>query len=246
MMARNSLLISLWLSLSACSHSYLLKAKKNSLVIDQVNVLAVAYHRPEYAPADEDDFSYKNRELSCQLPSDFLKDLKSKQSAIFECLNSIGDIGLTYYYVPENQPFLEIDANDRANPECALKQLSKIPLPREIYFMGRDTTMETKGEPLGCYSISFSVKTNQVMSTESKVAKKKIKLPVYTGRDLLTTSDLYLWYMTSVFNILKADEKALGKWWAVPVPETTCRACFHGDALFNDKYSGKIKPVFWP
>jgi hypothetical protein len=235
-------------SMGACSHSsYLLKAKKNSVRIESVNVLAVSYHRPEYPPAEQDDFSHQSRQLECQHPRKFWKPFQQNESAIIECLNSIGDVGLAYRFVSEVQPYLEVDEDPlHPNPECIRKLLPKIPLPREVYFLGREANMDWTNQPMHCYSSSFNVRSGQVLSTDSKTRIQKILLPALANRELKNSADLHFWLMSSIFNMLKSDEQAKGILWALPVPDAVCRTCFKDDPLFNEKYSGKVKPVFWP
>jgi hypothetical protein len=232
--------------MTGCSHSYLLRDKKNSVAIREVNVLAVAYHRPDYPPAEADDFSHRDRQLSCQLSSAFWNPLTANHREIMECLNGTGEALLKYRLVSDPQPYLEIDAQEKKNPECAVRLLSRIPLPREIYFLGIQQNGDHLKNRMGCYSSSLNVLSGMAFSTQAPKKIKTIFIPAVADRPLKNQNDLQLWLMTSVFNMLKADELAAGTLWALPVPEAVCRTCFQADRLFNDKNSGAIQPVFWP
>jgi hypothetical protein len=234
-------------SISGCSHSYLLKSKKNSVKIVRVNVLGVAYHRPDYPAAEAEDFSNKNRQLDCQLPAPFWSGIDQQWNDIQTCLNGVGNVRLKYRFIADVQPYLEVDQDTKVkNPECIEKFIPKIPLPREIYFMGRDANMNRTYERLNCYSASFNSRSGAVFSTPSKTKVFKVQFPALANRPLKSKADFHYWLMNVVFNLMKSDEEAKGVLWALPVPEEVCRTCFKDDPLFNDKYSGKIRPVFWP
>ena len=243
---RNIISLILLIAISSCSRSYMVKTDTTKMVVEQVNVFAVAYRRPDYRPADQDDFTLKNKELDCKLPEELWKDLIQDQGKVEECLNSIENGKATYFYVPDAQPYLEIDPKEETNPKCLLTALPKLPLPREIYYLGRDKEKVLSNDRQECFSSSFSVNTNQVMKTPIGFLKKKISIPFPVDRALKNAHDLSLWLMVTTFTILKGDDKAGGQLLATPVPDSLCRACFKRDALFDDQYSGKIKPVFWP
>ena len=232
--------------LSSCTRSYMVKSESTKINVEQVNVLSVGYHRPEYAPADHDDFNNKNRELSCEHPESLWKDLVKNHSSVRECLNSIENGNAIYFYVPATQPYLELDLEEEKNPECLKTVLPKILLPREIYYTGRQKGQTLDEDPLECFSSSFSVDTNQLMLTPTSFLKKKIVIPFPMRRSLTKSQDLTMWLTVTTFTILKSDEKAEGHLLATPVPESVCKACFKYDAYFEDKFSRKMKPVFWP
>ncbi len=242
-----TLLVLLFLFAQSCSHSYVQKAKKNSIAIRSVNLLAVAYHRPDYPPAREDDFSRKDRKLECSLSADFWKEITDQHQSVNSCLNDAGFVGLTYRLVMETLPYLEVDQNEKKNPDCVKKLLPKIPLPREIYFLGTEALPDPNNRSrMGCYSVGFNVLSGLVFSTHSPTKVNRILFPALADRPLKSKQDLQLWLMTTVFSILKADEQAQGKLWALPVPDAVCRSCFQADPRFNEKNSGEFEPVFWP
>jgi len=232
---------------SSCGRSYMVKGSSTKAVMEQVNVMAVSYFRPDYEPVDHDDFKNKARELSCQAPSELWADLVKNQKNIIDCVNSIqDDAKAVYFYVPANQPYLELDQEEEKNPKCLKTALPKILLPREIYYLGKKKSREGDEEAQECYSSSFSTKTNQVMKTEISFFKKKIVIPFPLDRQLNNVRDLTMWMIVNTFSILKSDEQAGAQLLATSVPEMVCRACFKNDALFDDKLTGKLKPVFWP
>jgi len=232
--------------LSSCTRSYMVKTESTKFNVEQVNVLSVAYHRPDYAPAEHDDFKNKSRVLSCEHPESLWINLVKNEVKIRECLNSIDDAKAVYFYVPANQPYLELDLEEEKNPSCLKLALPKILLPREIYYTGNQEGQTLDEDPLECFSSSFSIDTNQLMLTPTGFLKKKIVIPFPLDRTLKKSQDLTMWLLVTTFTILKSDEKAGGKLLASPVPESVCKACFKHDALFDDKFSRKIKPVFWP
>jgi len=230
----------------ACTRSYMVKSDSTNIAVEQVNVLAVEYHRPNYETPDHDDFKVKNRKIDCMVADELWKDLVLNQVKVRECLNSLEDGTATYFYVPNAQPHLELDLEEEKNHQCLNSVLSKIPLPREIYYLGKQANHTLDEDPLECFSSSFSTTTNQLAMTPTGFLKKKIVLEFPIDRPLKNIRDLSMWLMVTTFTILKSDEKAEGKLLATPVPESVCRACFKRDALFDDKLNRKLKPVFWP
>jgi hypothetical protein len=230
----------------SCTRTYMVKTDSTQSVVEQVNVLAVAYHRPSYEPAMHDDFKVKNRNLACQHANEIWSESVRNYSKVNECLNSIQDGNATYFYVPAVQPYLELDIEEEKNPKCLKEVLKQIPLPREIYYLGYKESGSLDRNEQECYSTSFGIDTNQLMKIPTGFLKKKIELPFPLSRSLKTANDLSLWLMVTTFTILMSDEQADGRLWATPVPESVCRQCFKHDALFDDKRSGKIRPVFWP
>ena len=233
-------------SLPSCVRSYMVKTETTKAVVEKVNVLAVEYYRPDFVPAKQEDFSHKNRKLECITPAELWKETIQKPDPIKNCLNELQDGYATYFYVPANQPYLELDMEEETNPKCLKESLPKIPLPREIYFLGQELGQTIDDLSLRCFSTSFSTNTNLFMLMENKYLKKKIKIPFPLSRQLKNNQDLMFWLVVNAFVILKSDEKAEGKLLATPVPDDICHSCFKNDALFDDKYSHRLKPVFWP
>ena len=232
---------------NGCVRSYMVKTNSTKAQIEQVNVMAVEYFRPDYDPAEHDDFKNKARELKCETPQELWVDILKSQKAVLDCVNSIKeDTKAVYFYVPATQPYLQIDAEEEKNPKCLIKDLAKIPLPREIYYLGKKKSDDLDEEPQECYSSSFSTKTNEFMKTTNTYLKKKIVIQFPLDRKLNNSRDLSMWLMVNTFSILKSDEQAEGHLIATSVPESVCRVCFKNDALFDDKFTRKLKPVFWP
>jgi len=240
-------LVVLLLLFAGCSRSYMVKTNSTKAVIEQVNVMAVEYFRPDYDPPDHDDFKNKDRELKCQLPQELWADILKNEKEALECLNSIKEESkAVYFYVPATQPYLELDVEEEKNPKCLKQELPKIPLPREIYYLAKKKSADPDNEPQECYSSSFSTKTNQLFKTEISFLKKKIVIPFPLDRHLKNARDLSMWLLVNTFSILKSDEQAGGHLIATVVPDGVCRPCFKNDALFEDKSAGRLKPVFWP
>lgn len=243
---RKIFILLLFFSIISCTRSYMVKTDYTKMHVGQVDILAVAYHRPNYSPSERDDFKVKNRELDCQLPQELWKDQMKDQEKVRECLNSIENGKITYFFVPETQPYLELDQEEETNPKCLKEILPKIPLPREIYYLGLQDGKNADEDILECFSSSFSVSTNQIMMTPTRFLKKKIQIPFPLDRSLKSARDVSIWLMVTTFTILKSDDKAGGQLWGSQVPDSLCRTCFKNDALFDDKYARRIKPVFWP
>lgn len=240
------LLVVLLLPMLSCTRTYMVKTDTTKAIVQEVNVIAVSYRRPDFAPADPEDFSNKNRPFECMPSNQLWKDAFANQKNILECLNSIEEAKAIYLYVPDVQPYLEFDVEEETNPKCLKAVLPKIPLPREIYYLGREEGKAYDQEPQSCYSSSFSTKTNEMMKTPTGFLKKKISLPFPLDRKLKTTNDLAMWLIVTTFSILKSDDQADRKIVGKLVPDYICKACFKHDAFFDDKYSGRMKPVFWP
>ena len=241
-----SVLALLVISIFSCTTTHVVKTKSTRVNIGKVNLIAVSFRRPETPVAETDDFTPGKQELDCMSASDLWKDQRSRAAEVNECLNAGENDHASYFYMAGPQPYLQIDTDDQKAPACLKKVLPKIELPREVYYLADQTGSEFLQESQGCYSSSFSSRTNELMKTQSKWLKKRIQIPVSPNRKLKNWNDLSLWLMVTTFDVLKSDEQTQKKLWGAPVPELICRACFKHDALFEDKFKGKIKPVFWP
>jgi hypothetical protein len=240
------LILALGFLFSHCASSVVLKTKSTRSRIDQVNLLAVHYRRPEFSVAEQGYLLKEDQPVDCLSPAELWKDLKDHSAEVMECLNSLQDEVATYFYVSDLNPRLELDENGQKVPDCLKKTLSKIPLPREIYYLADQQDSEFHSEFQGCYSSSFSTRTNHLLKTPTSWLKKRIQLPLSSDRKLNQSNDLLVWLMVTTFNLLKSDDQVKGNLWGAPVPDLVCKACFKNDALFEDKFHGKIKPVFWP
>lgn len=232
--------------LQSCSTTVVLKTKSTNRFIEKVNLLAVRYRRPDFPVAEQGYLLKNNQSIECLSSSELWKDLRDRSSEVIACLNSLGDESVNYFYVIDQNPHLELDEKDPHASDCLKKSLSRIVLPREVYYLADQEGSEVYSESQGCYSSSFSTRTNELLKTSTTWLKKRIQLPLSSDRTLKDSNDLLLWLMVTTFNVLKSDEQARGSLWGAPVPELICKACFKNDALFEDKWRGKIKPVFWP
>lgn len=212
--------------------------------IYQVNLIAVQYFNPAYAPAEHDDFTQKMTKLECQTPSRFYQKLISSISSkeLLQCLNSIESGTALYNFSFQSQPRLILDPDEPDQPVCLKKLLPELPLPREIYFLGRQ---EIK-EPLQCYSASFNTQANKILDADFLSRKLNFMLSFPISRELKNDRDLLIWLMVTTFDLLSRGLDGGGKQiHADVVPEQLCRQCFENDPYFEDKKSEKIPPALW-
>ena len=218
-----------------------------------VALSSVQFHRPDYPPAEHDDFSNQGRALNCESPSRIWAELlkTGNDSEMIGCLNSLETGEAKYLYVSDIKPYLMLNKDEKNQPECLLKTLSTIPLPREIYFLGstqsnlNDQDEPTPKEDLSCFSISFDTKANQVMDAKLRYPRSYVNFKFPLSRKLKNEKDLQLWLLTSVLSIFNQDRSS----WSAKaslVPDATCKQCFQKDLLFNDKKKHKLDPLEWP
>jgi hypothetical protein len=230
--------------LSSCASSYLKKTDSTNQAVRQVALSAVQYYRPDFEPAETDDFSHKSRVLSCIPPQGLYSDLLegSSTAGIVECLNSLGpQDSVRYRFQSKTQPYFDLDPLDTETPACITQTLPQIILPREIYFLGK----RSEGDRLECFSTSFSTKANQILDAELRLNRFTVQINFPLPRKLKDARDLKLWLITTIFSVLNEgkEEFALP---ASAVPDSVCNACFAHDLNFIDKKNGKIDAVLWP
>ncbi len=241
-----SVLVLSWFQL-ACVSSHIKVTAVTTKQVKAVALTAIQFNRPDYEPADQDDFTHQARNLNCvppeQLWSEFLEPSHAK--LIMNCLNSLESGVGRYLYIPKTQPYLELNADViKRQPECLLKTLKTIPLPREIYFLGKEAGTEPESE-LECYSASFSTKTNRVLDAELRYARINVNFEFPLSRKLMNEKDLQIWLETKLLGILNQNENDF-MIRASLVPDLTCTQCFKNDALFLDKKKHKLNSVEWP
>jgi hypothetical protein len=233
------------LGISSCSSS----AIKSTLATDQkivaINLLAVRFFRPNYPVASIDDFSRSDRKLSCTTSTAlWANELGAEKSeALINCLNSLKETA-HYLYIPKAEPFLEIDPLKKEKELCIYKLLPTLPLPREIYFLGKlrgRVEQET-------FAMSFDTKANQMADIELRTPRFEVKFIFPLSRKLHGPQDLNLWLLTSTLDLFRKQNQSesQGELYASIVPTLVADRCFQDDSLFNDKREGKIPPVYWP
>ena len=228
---------------SSCSVSPLKKSKSTDQRIQQFNLLAVRFSRPDFAVPELDDFSSTNRQLACSTPHALWSTLLEDSSAkpLIACINSIGRTKVEtahYLYVSKAMPYLEPNAAEKEGPPCLYRLLPKIILPREVYFLAKATDQVDQQ----CYAMSFDSKANQLFDAELRAPRFEVDFHFPLLRKLQSSQDLEIWLLVSVLSLFE-EEKAYR---ASIVPEVLEQKCFASDPLFPDKRSGKIPGVFWP
>ena len=223
----------------SCSSHYLKKTRSTDQRVSEINLEAVRFFRPSFEVADWDDFTLHNRELSCETPQSLWKDFLVGDQAMLltECLNSISSGVAHYLYQSKTKPVLELDPLEKDQPECLKKNLMSIPLPREVYFLGKNET-----DTQDVFAMSFDTKANRVLDAELRVPRFQVLLTFPLSRKLKSGDDLELWLLITVLSLFKEEGKIV----ASNVPELTWKQCFKDDPHFLDKKSGRIPALFWP
>ncbi len=229
--------------LASCSASVIKKTKATDQKIDAFNLLSVRFSRPDYAVANLDDFSEKSRTLNCVSPHELWKEWldSQKTQSLIECLNSAGrtEVATAHYlFIPKTQPYLELNSAKKDGPACLYRLLPRIPLPREIYFLGKTEILREQQ----CYAMSFDTKANQLLDAELRAPRFEVDLQFPLLRKLKSSQDLEIWLLVSTLSLFEQEKEFRASF----VPELLEQKCFRGDPLFRDKKSGKIPPVFWP
>ena len=227
-------LLTIFLFLTACSSTQVKHTKYTQSSIRQIDLLAVQYFAPSYEASDLDEENEKIQKISCEAPSQYYpKFYKSSSPELIQCLSSIQTGAAQYRFSFQAQPRLEIDADESTQPDCLKKLLPVIPLPRELYFLGRTQAKES----LDCYSSSFNTHSIRAL---------KVRVPFPLSRPLKTERDLLIWFMVTTFDLLSQADDAGGKLVrAGVVPEMTCKSCFSNDLYFEEKKSERMAPVYW-
>jgi hypothetical protein len=241
---RICIVVALTFFAGGCASSYLKKTNSTNQAVKLIALSAVEFYRPDFAPADTDDFTHHSRELKCEAPQTLYAELLAKAVApsIIECLNSLGaNDSVRYRFQSKTNPYLDMDPLDSDNPACLVAVLPQINLPREIYFLGKTSVQDS----LSCYASSFSTTTNQFLDAEIRLARFKVQINFPLARKLKDARDLKIWLITSVLSVLNEgkDEFSIP---ASAVPDSVCNACFAHDEHFIDKKTGKIDAVLWP
>ncbi|MBC7397648.1 MAG: hypothetical protein H7333_09420 [Bdellovibrionales bacterium] len=244
---RCELILLFLFALSACSASAIKKSPSTDQVIQSFNLLSVRFSRPEYAVADPDDFSEKERSLHCESTHQLWKKWLEGTIAqnLIKCINEAGRIQVAtahYLFVPKTQPYLEVNKFNQEGPACLYRLLPRLPLPREIYFLGKASGRADLQAGQQCYAMSFNTKANQVLDTELRSPRFEVDFHFPLVRKLKSSQDLEIWLLVSTLSLFEEEQVFR----ASVVPDQMEAACFQNDPLFYDKKSGKIPPVFWP
>ena len=229
--------------IDSCSSTQIKHTMHTRSFIDQVNLVAVQYFTPSYLPSEHDDFKKKMEKLDCRAPSEFYQKLYNSLTAkeLIQCLNSIESGQAQYIFSFQAQPKLDVDP-DENQPDCLKKLLPSIPLPREIYFLGK---VDPK-QALECYSASFNTEQGSLMGTGILTKKLKFQIPFPLSRELKSDRDLLIWLMVTTLDLMSQGLDGGGKQiHADVVPDSTCRQCFGKDPLFDAKKSEKIPASMW-
>jgi hypothetical protein len=156
--------------------------------------------------------------------------------------------------VPE--PYLELQDPEDA-PECIRNLLSKIPVPREIFYqalptnlpqaksaVGTDRPTKDVGPYYDCYAASLDLEADQVMGVKVSKAKWDLVIEFPLKKIALRTDEealrVYLgWAIMPFFNKEKGE-------WTVPskyVPDHICKMCMGEERMLK---TGDPLPLLWP
>lgn len=196
--------------------------KKHEHAVTQIVPYNMRFRRPVFIAADSDagpggeDYlsnPLPSENFDCDKPDVLLKEIDLK--AARECLNSVPatvmkegqEIALSkkadYFLKRQTQSYLELipaisEENPELNtPECFKTALSKIPVPREIFFQATSPQGEaTTQEPL-CYASRLIGDKDQVLGRKIPMAKVMVTLQLPLPKPL-TNDDETIRYLTAV------------------------------------------------
>ncbi len=232
------------LGVLSCTTPHVYETTHTKIQIDAINLMAVEYFAPEYDPSNPDDFSKKDHELKCDWPGSFYKNLfgPGRGKIMVDCLNSLKDGVAHYSFSYQAKPELVLDPDEEKQPACLKAALPVIPIPREVYFLGRDA----RTEEWGCYASSFNVRQKKPLDIEFLKKNLRIDIRFPMPRALKGEKDLQLWLLYSTLDLLSHFNQGQKTVRADIVPEQTCGQCFQNDPLFEEKMTHRIPPVVWP
>jgi hypothetical protein len=180
-----------------------------------------------------------DEKLDCQTVSSFLSAQGSGQK-LRACLSSIHDsVQVTYRLMRDAQPVLVLQKEENT-PPCLLETLPKLPLPRELVYVGA-VYEESRFHPGYCYSSRIDLEADRVMGF--KVPKGRefltLKFPLSTKLDSQVQLNRLLgaWVLSPFWNP-EVDGIA-----AKMMPDHLCRQCMAQGWDFRKDL--KTSPV-WP
>ena len=240
---------------------------KNTYAIRQLAPALLYVRRPLSVPASASaspgGYDYSGHpapagKMDCQetrsLAAGF--DLRAFRSCIAE-VNKAGEKPRFRFRLQRvDQPYLELRNPDDA-PECIRKLLSKIPVPREIFYQalppvlpsrqagagtavaGRDT-----GPYYDCFAASVDLEADEIMGSKVHMAKWELEIQFPLKSLALRTDEealrLYLgWAIMPFFGKEKGE-------WNVPskfVPFHICKMCMDEARMLK---TGDPLPLLWP
>lgn len=183
-------------------------------------------------------------------------DLKSLRACFATVNQSPEHPTLRYRLQRVPQPFFELQKPDDA-PECIRTLLSKIPVPREIFFQGLPTKLpqgqagageERVGQDTGpyydCYAASLDLTADEVMGVKVSKAKLDLEIEFPLKRLVLRTDEealrVYLgWSIAPFFSQEKGEIAVPAKY----VPPHICKLCMTEQRMLK---TGDPLPLLWP
>lgn len=236
-------------SVSGCAKKVKGDTSANDVLMRKVKKLIVSsvhFRRPEGAGADltagpgGEDYRAKplpNEKLDCQTQKEFFKDTNTQE--LRTCLVGLTDpLVLTFNLVRNFRPYWELVEDPKIPvPDCVKATLSKIPLPREIFFQSNVENF------LSCYSARLNLEADEFLYVKVPRAQMQMQIkipfePALTGfsPEEAMQRVLFSWVMTPFW---ENPEHYLN---AKILPEGMCKACMGEKAMVNEK--GIIE--LWP
>lgn len=178
-----------------------------------------------------------NERLDCEPAIALFKDFIAKKTR--ECVRVLQALGneLEYQLRRAAVPFLELQVKDDT-PGCAAQLLSRLPVPREIFFQSNDNSDGV----LQCYSSRLNLEKEKILAgtvtspLSRSVLKLKFPLQVYPRDDEQMNLMFLTWVLSPFF-------RENGKIPSRIVPHALCERCFTEKRLL--KPDGP-PPVYWP
>jgi hypothetical protein len=224
--------------LSSCSGPLIKSVPDQFHPVTQINLSAVQFFRPEYEVPEQDDFSHQDRKRECQSPEQLWAPLLKNAAKISSCINQLKPGEIFFRFQKKAQMELQYEERGSSYHPCLKEFLSVIPLPREIYFLGRASSSLDQD----VFAVSFNSKDEALVDFAFLTPSPRVSVRVPLSRELKNESDLALWLKTLVFSLFWNEKRIRASY----VPEFEAKACFRSDSLFQDKKSGRLPGVFWP
>jgi hypothetical protein len=247
------LVLTIILGSSSCSSKpKATEAKREGVVhlIERMESSTLRVRRPETAPADpyadENVVGYEvfpppDKKFDCKRASSLFTKMNLR--LIRECLSTMhSSFTLSYFLRREDQPVLEIDGNLDKYPNCLVKHLSSVPVPREIFFK-----LQSKSGRNECYSARIPIEANKMLGFTIPVSSFTMNVEFPIKEALETDSDVIAlltgWAITPYFWMEREGAKG-GQIPARVVTDSICRACYDDDATLREKPhpSGTVYP----
>lgn len=180
-----------------------------------------------------------NERFDCEVMAALYREMSLEEIRV--CLDSPLEVPLlgfvTYRLRRANQPYWELEDAPEA-PACIRKNLSRIPVPREIIFQSQ---IERR---ISCYSSRIDIEQDEMMGVKVPfLGKQSMKLPLPISREI--GNDPALLRLLSAWSVTpfwKEDGRFVR---ARLVPDAICRKCLGEKGMVVEEV-GRPPHQQWP